>query len=126
MAITLDERLISLSEAAALLPGHPALSSLWRWHARGIRGTQLETVVIGGRRYTSREALERFMAATTAAADGQPTPAPDAKQRHQAVARAESVLTAAGIATKSSAKSGDRGTARCRPSNHPKSLLKGE
>ena len=48
---------------------HP--STLHRWRLRGVRGIRLETVLIGGTRYTSTEALSRFFAATTAAADGQ-------------------------------------------------------
>jgi len=49
---------------------HP--STLHRWRLRGVRGVRLGTVLIGGTRYTSTEALSRFFAATTAAADGQP------------------------------------------------------
>lgn len=49
---------------------HP--STLHRWRLRGVRGVRLDTVLIGGTRYTSTEALSRFFAATTAAADGQP------------------------------------------------------
>lgn len=48
---------------------HP--STLHRWRQRGIRGVRLETLLIGGARYTSTEALSRFFAATTAAADGE-------------------------------------------------------
>lgn len=73
--IDLDvEKLITLQQAAALLPGENGKSvnpqTVWRWTMRGLRGVRLETVVIGGRRYTSREAVCRFAAALTAERDG--------------------------------------------------------
>lgn len=49
---------------------HP--STFQRWRLRGVRGVKLLTVLTGGTRCTSVEALNRFFAATTAAADGQP------------------------------------------------------
>jgi len=52
------------------LPGQPHLSTLWRWYRRGVRGVRLETVVVGGRRFTSRAAIERFIERTTVARDG--------------------------------------------------------
>ena len=63
-------KLVSLPEAAALLPGRPHLSSLHRWMRRGVRGIRLETVLIGGRRFTSREALQRFVDAVSVAGNG--------------------------------------------------------
>ncbi len=38
---------------------HP--ETIARWARRGCRGIRLETVVIGGRRYSSLEAVERFV-----------------------------------------------------------------
>lgn len=61
--------LMSFSAAVRRLPGHPHPSTLWRWRTRGIRGVRLDTVLIGGRRYVSADALERFVFALTAAAD---------------------------------------------------------
>ncbi len=49
---------------------HP--STAHRWRIRGARGVRLETVLAGGQRYTSHEALLRFCAETTAAADSVP------------------------------------------------------
>jgi hypothetical protein len=63
----LNEQLLRLNEAAKRLPGQPHRSSLERWTHDGVRGRRLETVLIGGRRYTSLEALQRFAAATSAA-----------------------------------------------------------
>ena len=45
-------------------------STVTRWRLRGARGKKLATILAGGTRYTSHEALERFFAAVTAAADG--------------------------------------------------------
>ncbi|MGD9719773.1 MAG: DUF1580 domain-containing protein [Pirellulales bacterium] len=54
------EHLLTLAEAAQLLPGRPSVSTLWRWRQKGVRGRRLETVLIGAKPYTSREALGRF------------------------------------------------------------------
>ena len=92
MTIRIDissEQMLSLSQASKYLPGRPHASSLWRWYRRGVRGVQLETAVIGGRRFTSVEALERFAAATTAAADGHPAPARTPRRRERKIEAAE-------------------------------------
>ncbi|MDB5346822.1 MAG: hypothetical protein JWP89_5199 [Schlesneria sp.] len=63
MAINVElENLVPLSEAGELFPKTPCMASLYRWASpRGVRGRCLETAFIGGRRYTSREAVKRFM-----------------------------------------------------------------
>lgn len=91
------ESLLSLTEAAQTLPGRPNVTTVWRWRNRGVRGVTLETVCIGGRRFTSREALARFCAATTAAADGVPVPAETPRQRSRAIERAERRATELGV-----------------------------
>ncbi len=85
------------TEAAKVFPGRPNASTIWRWHRSGVRGgIRLETVVVGSRRYTSREAIQRFIERTTAAADGRPfSSSPKARQRAMSVADAE--LDRAGI-----------------------------
>ena len=66
-----QETLISLPQATKPTPGGRIhISTLHRWSLRGIRGVRLETVLVGGKRFTSREALDRFIAETTAVADG--------------------------------------------------------
>lgn len=60
-----SENLVSLNEAAHIVPkrrgGRPTnLSTLYRWSVAGCRGVTLETIQIGGTRFTSREALTRF------------------------------------------------------------------
>ncbi|MEX0611533.1 MAG: DUF1580 domain-containing protein [Pirellulales bacterium] len=57
-----NEELISFRDAAQLVPPRgvdPATIS--RWASIGHRGVVLEAVKIGGRRFTSRKALERFL-----------------------------------------------------------------
>lgn len=97
MTINLRETLLTLTQAAATLPNKPHASTIHRWRLNGVRGIRLETIMVGGRRYTSREALERFSARLTAAADGEPPPSRTGKQREKAIAAAETVLEEAGI-----------------------------
>src|SRR5260370_41637777 len=66
------ESALSLSDAAKLIPpsrkGRPThVATLTRWILHGVRGVQLDGARIGGRWVTSREALDRFSAALTAA-----------------------------------------------------------
>jgi hypothetical protein len=92
------ERLCTFLQAAKTLPGHVHLSTLHRWRLRGIRGIKLETILVGGKRLTSAEALQRFAQRTTALAHGEPvadTPAGrTAAQRHRDIERAERELEA--------------------------------
>lgn len=53
-----------------------AVSTLFRWWTRGNKGIRLETVLRGGSRMTSREALQRFFTATTLENSGQETSPP--------------------------------------------------
>ena len=98
----LQEQLVSLSEACRLLPGRPHISTAWRWVSRGVRGHRLETIVRGGRRFTSREALERFISRTTAAANGEPPPARSQRRRQREQEQARQVLSRAGIVSDTS------------------------
>ena len=59
------ENLIPLREVPQYLPRRNSgrrvhVSAVYRWAARGLKGTRLETVRIGGTTYTSEEALQRF------------------------------------------------------------------
>lgn len=66
------EQVLSLA-AAAKLPcfqnrrcGRPiAVATLWKWSTTGCRGVRLETVMVGGSRATSLEAIGRFVEALT-------------------------------------------------------------
>lgn len=91
------ESLLTVAEAAKTLPGRPHVATVWRWIYKGCRGVKLATICVGGRRFTSKEALERFVEASTAVANGEPVPARTAKQRQRAIEQAERELAAAGI-----------------------------
>ncbi len=84
-----SENTCSITDAAKLFPGKPHVASVWRWIHLGIHGQRLETIRVGGRRFTSHEAIARFIERTTAAADGLETPARIAKQRQNGIQRAE-------------------------------------
>ena len=92
-----QEQFLTLTEAAASLPGKVHKNTLVRWHLKGVKGVHLETVMIGGRRYTSQESIQRFVERTTTAADGKPTPARTSRQRDLAVKQAEEELSSQGI-----------------------------
>jgi Protein of unknown function (DUF1580) len=72
-------------------PVHP--DTLHRWCLLGVRGIRLESVMVGGRRCTSIEALNRFFQAVTAAANGdrQPMAGGSRARREQAGAVQEDV-----------------------------------
>jgi len=61
----LTEDMIGLSKVPGELPGRINTSTVWRWTQRGVGGVKLETVNIGGKKMTSRQALSRFIAATS-------------------------------------------------------------
>jgi hypothetical protein len=74
------------------------VSTLWRWATLGVRGVKLDTIMAGGTRATSLEAVERFFAALTAQADGEPVAAPPRpKARQRQIEAAERRLAAAGV-----------------------------
>jgi len=68
-----QDNLLSLREAVRYVPSingrRRAVSTLYRWCRRGIKGIRLEYVRVGRNVATTPEALERFFAAL-AAADG--------------------------------------------------------
>jgi hypothetical protein len=60
-----NEQLLPLNEVPKFLPPRGNgkrvhISAIYRWAQRGIRGTRLEVIRVGGTTYTSREALQRF------------------------------------------------------------------
>ncbi len=71
-----QEDLVLLSEVPKLLPKRRGkavhLSACYRWMKSGLSGVRLETVLIGGQRFTSKEALNRFWHRVTAVRDGVP------------------------------------------------------
>jgi hypothetical protein len=87
-----NETVIRINDAPKHIPGRPHVSTLYRWMSRP--GEKLETVKIGGRIYTSIEAIQRFADRCT-----HPTPAQTRtpQQRQRDIDRAEAELAAVGI-----------------------------
>jgi hypothetical protein len=48
------------------VPGRPSLATRWRWTAVGVRGVRLESIMVGGQRFTTEQAVNRFIAALNA------------------------------------------------------------
>jgi hypothetical protein len=92
-----NEQLLSLADAAKELPNRPNVATLWRWRTKGIRGVRLETLLCGGRRMTSREALARFLEGVTAAADGPQNGSQSSLERDADQRRGREELIEAGI-----------------------------
>lgn len=87
-----NEHLLTLSNARTAFPGGKRLSlaTLYRWRLPGgVRGIRLETILIGGMRYTSSEAISRFIAAQNAGEDFAHTITPSQRQRQAEAARIE-------------------------------------
>ena len=63
------EQLVALRDIGNILPSSPHASTVGRWHQSGVRGIRLETVLLGGQRYTSHGAIQRFVDAVTAAGE---------------------------------------------------------
>ena len=96
----LRETLISLSDAAKLLPARrggkrPHVSCLYRWTVSGCKGAILESLQCGGTRVTSKEALSRFLEALTYGVHRPTVRSP--LKRERAVERAVQALEAEGV-----------------------------
>lgn len=59
--MTIDDNYISLRDAAKYLPTRPHFATVWRWATRGVKGVILETVLVGGQRFTTEDALNDFL-----------------------------------------------------------------
>ena len=70
----LREELRPLEQTAQHIPGQPHVSTLFRWAGKGVHGCRLETVLVGGRRFTSLEAVQRFVADLTHQTSGDVSP----------------------------------------------------
>ncbi|WP_422927034.1 DUF1580 domain-containing protein [Singulisphaera sp. PoT] len=79
------------------------MSTIYRWSTSGCRGVVLETIQIGGSRWSSREALQRFFEELTAARTRAKSPGAQAQQgrstsqRLKALAVADRELDAMGV-----------------------------
>jgi len=62
-----EEKPLNLPAAAAyigkLTGKNPHVSTLWRWCQKGCKGTRLESICVGGNRYVTVSAIERFIEA---------------------------------------------------------------
>jgi len=110
MAIdAIREELLSLAEATKVMPRvngkRPAISTLWRWCRKGLRGVHLDYVRVGRNIATTREALSRFFNAL-AAMDEPITDPPrierplirtTSRSRQQAIEEAERICQEAGL-----------------------------
>lgn len=92
-----NESLLSLAEARSAFPGGKRISAatIQRWRLNGVRGVILETVRIGGLRYTSREAVARFIAKQNA--DESPVATITQTQRRKQSEAAQHELSRMGI-----------------------------
>jgi len=84
-----SDSLLTISQAAKSLPTRPNVSTVWRWIQRGVRGVTLDSVVIGGRRLTSKEALQSFVERSTAATDGETPRTRTSRERDRDIEQAE-------------------------------------
>ncbi len=104
MTDLLKEDLVELKDVPHLLPGRRlTFSSVYRWaHPGPKRGQPLEVVRLGARLFTSKQALARFAAASTAAdpyigTQSKATKPRTAAKRAKAIKLAEGRLAESGI-----------------------------
>lgn len=96
----LAETPVPISQAPKHYPaGRPNISTVYRHFTRGCRGVRLETYVEGARRYTTVEAIRRFVERTTANSPGASLPPsrPTSRQREAEICKAEREASEAGI-----------------------------
>jgi hypothetical protein len=79
------EHLIRPKDACRLFPGRSgkgiSLATCWRWMLHGRRGVKLESLLAFGTRYTSHEAVARFLAALNRQPRENKDPAPGGQQQ---------------------------------------------
>jgi len=92
-----NENVFPVNEAPKHIASRPSQASVWRWVLNGVGGIKLDSILIGGRRLTSSEAIQRFADARTAAFNGEPAPARTPRQRQRAIDAADDELSRDGI-----------------------------
>ncbi len=95
------ESLLTLREVAKLPQlcrngRSPHLASVHRWVGRGLRGIPLESIVVAGARCSTAEAVDRWIAALTDAANGAKATAQTSFRRQRDHERASAELEKAG------------------------------
>lgn len=61
MSSILQEKSISLAQAAKIIPGRPHVNTIIRWSESGYRGHVLKTFKVGGKRLTTVAEIEAFV-----------------------------------------------------------------
>ena len=89
------EDLIPFETCGQLIPGRPSRCTLFRWAFKGIRGVKLETLVVGHKRFVSKEAIARFISAQNAT--DSPAPTITVGQRRRQAETADRLLQEAGL-----------------------------
>jgi uncharacterized protein DUF1580 len=92
MASVADAKYLTLAEACRLIPGRPHRNTVGRWITHGYAGIILKSWRCAGKRVTTVQAIDEFLAATTGVKD--PNPRRSASIAHQ---RAEAQLDAMGV-----------------------------
>jgi hypothetical protein len=88
-----DGPIIDLKKFAKNLPSRPHLSTVYRWTNRGLHGVKLGTFKLGGRRYTSRELVLRFVTELGDPSPNVPSTTQDAQLRKAGAAeRAKAIF----------------------------------
>ena len=83
-----NETLITIKQAIKEFPNRPSLPTVWRWMLEGARGRILESICVGGRRFTSKEACQRF----TQPDPGTPMANQNNQRKRQQIERAKKIL----------------------------------
>ena len=91
------EEIVPIDESGKYFPSKPSRPTIHRWWLKGIRGVKLETIVCGHKRFTSKEAIARFIAAQNAGESPVPAPTVTAKQRNRQAEAAMETLSKAGV-----------------------------
>jgi len=88
--------LLAPAQACKAFPGGISLPTYWRYIGpRGVRGVRLESFICGGKRWTSKEAIVRFIDAQNP--DEQTVAVITASQRQRQSEAARQALQEAGI-----------------------------
>lgn len=59
------ESLLTVKQAQSALPNRPSINTIYRWCWKGVRGIKLDSIRVGGRIFTTEEACQRFILASS-------------------------------------------------------------
>lgn len=92
---------IPLDHAPAYIPGRPHRATPWRWATRGLTRhgqiIRLQTVMAGGRRYTTVAWIAEFLSRC----NGEPSPTASPGQRQRQASAAMATLADMGVGSRS-------------------------